>query len=360
LYSVGWVSTIIDERMQSSLRSVVMCSLMSIARAGFVTRSLEFTDPAAVCIDGSPAMYWQRLNPHSSKWLVFFEGGGSCNSHEQCAGRLNLSEYGMVQGYFASSTSIEMDFYNEVGLPFGEFGVLSNNTFLNPYFAEFNVAVVHNCDGGFFNGGATFELTNVTYFLHGKRIRDAAIRSLLNEGMAYATDILFAGASSGGVSVLMNVEDMRSLLPVFVNVAAMVDGGFFPVMPNLNQTFTSHNMQTANPLCFLNPQSDCILPTNAVRFISVPYFIYQSFNDPLSRFFAQVNTSNVSELEAFTSAFIDTLEAVPESYFLTSCEVHSFTVYTNAYWTGMFVDGVLAREASETWHQGLVHNPFES
>ena len=91
---------------------------------------------------------WVRTQPAARKWLVQFEGGGHCTNSSDCYARTVTSEFGKPVGYFGSSTSLDV---NDTSWAVG---ILSTNAFANPEFAAYNVAYVHNCDGGFFLGNA--------------------------------------------------------------------------------------------------------------------------------------------------------------------------------------------------------------
>jgi hypothetical protein len=40
-------------------------------------------------IDGSPALYYGALNTSSTKWVIWIQGGGICQSLSDCQGRAN-------------------------------------------------------------------------------------------------------------------------------------------------------------------------------------------------------------------------------------------------------------------------------
>eukprot|EP00439_Symbiodinium_sp_Y106_P027730 s1919_g3.t1 len=49
-------------------------------------QSLQHVDPLARCVDGSPAIYYWKpsSSSNSSTWIVDLEGGGWCDSKEDC------------------------------------------------------------------------------------------------------------------------------------------------------------------------------------------------------------------------------------------------------------------------------------
>ena len=49
----------------------------------------------ALCNDGTPAIYYLHNNMSSSKWMIYLEGGGGCNSESDCQNRFWKTPYFM-------------------------------------------------------------------------------------------------------------------------------------------------------------------------------------------------------------------------------------------------------------------------
>ena len=91
-------------------------------------RHVVSNDSRAVCNDGSPAIYYLHLQTqfhnnetYSRKWLIFLEGGGGCNSAQDCQRRYQKTPYFMTSKGYPNSTVArtlladpEMADYNKV------------------------------------------------------------------------------------------------------------------------------------------------------------------------------------------------------------------------------------------------------
>ena len=94
----------------------------------------EYVDSfGSVCLDGTPGAYYieKAANP-STKWMVFFEGGGWCYNDKDCANR--------ATGGLGSSSS-----YGPTADRTG--GVASADCDINPAFCDFNFVYLKYCDG---------------------------------------------------------------------------------------------------------------------------------------------------------------------------------------------------------------------
>ena len=63
--------------------------LLGLAHAQLATR-INMTNAVArgaLCLDGSPAGYYWRPGSLTDKFILFFEGGGWCNTELDCFGR---------------------------------------------------------------------------------------------------------------------------------------------------------------------------------------------------------------------------------------------------------------------------------
>ncbi|XP_068312649.1 pectin acetylesterase 8-like [Pyrus communis] len=167
----------------------------------------------AVCLDGSaPGYHFDKgFGAGINNWLVYFEGGGWCNTVATCLDRSNNS--------LGSSTKMEKT------VSFS--GVLSNKQKTNPDFYNWNRIKVRYCDGSSFTGDveAVDPATNLHF--RGARVFRAIMDDLLAKGMKNAQSALLSGCSAGGLASILHCDNFRSLLPVDTKVKCVPDAGYF-------------------------------------------------------------------------------------------------------------------------------------
>ena len=104
------------------------------------------TRRGAVALDGSPAVFYIRPSPiGSSRWMLFFEGGGWCLSAGDCIGR---SATGWGSGRMHMAKLPESAFQSPIGW------ALQGGTAMGAALADFNIVVMRYCDGASFSGEA--------------------------------------------------------------------------------------------------------------------------------------------------------------------------------------------------------------
>ena len=98
-----------------------------------------------MCLDGSPPGYYMGAGSGdgANKWILFLVGGGWCSStiscYEESFGRL---------GSTANET---------LWPPVGQlFGIMANDSAVNPDFYNWNRVLIVYCDGGIFAGDRWF------------------------------------------------------------------------------------------------------------------------------------------------------------------------------------------------------------
>jgi hypothetical protein len=134
----------------STLITVVHCFIMryllvfwlgsSAAAFGSTMDRQNFpaTSPAK-CTDGTPAAYYTQLNASSQNWVIWIEGGGVCESYDDCVGRAK-SSLGS-SNYFAPNH--------------GGSQLISNDPITNPDFASWNHVWIPYCSGDVWLGQTT-------------------------------------------------------------------------------------------------------------------------------------------------------------------------------------------------------------
>ena len=184
--------------------------------------------PDALCADGSPGVFFVRAASepaHQHDWVIYLQGGGSCNSGEQCHDRW-LGRDGNFGANKLSSTFAPPRGMNGGGI--------ENPDPRNP-FAGWNHVFGYYCSSDAWSGQAkakavTTEVDGeaVTYQIHlmGAAIVDATV-DMLRSGVDYldaedqtiampdldeARRVLFAGSSAGGSGVRNNADRLGVLL----------------------------------------------------------------------------------------------------------------------------------------------------
>ncbi|KAM1331740.1 hypothetical protein ACFX2H_043863 [Malus domestica] len=231
----------------------------------------------AVCLDGSaPAYHFDKgFGAGINNWLVHVEGGGWCNTVEDCLDRKS--------NYRGSSTKMEKT------MSFS--GVLGNKPKTNPDFYNWNRIKVRYCDGSSFTGDveAVDPATNLHF--RGARVFRAIIDELLAKGMKNAQNALLSGCSAGGLTSILHCDNFRSLLPVGTKVKCLADAGYFINAKSLSgsehiQGFYSevvalHGSAKNLPASCTSRMSPglCFFPQNVVPQTRTPIFLVNAAYD---------------------------------------------------------------------------------
>ena len=108
--------------------------------------------PQALCLDGSPGMYYlslvHRNSPNKTKWFISYDGGGQCSidvaaDTKNCPFDHCLTRSG---GYLGSS--------KDVPIPANDEPYFAGSARDNLNFHDWNLVRVHYCDGFHFVGNA--------------------------------------------------------------------------------------------------------------------------------------------------------------------------------------------------------------
>ena len=202
----------------------------------------------AVCLDGSPAVYYDRKGRDEgrNKWIVYLQGGAWCSTKGSCLMRLE-THLGSSKYYppIQSNTA----------------GILADNDQTNPYFCKWRVVFVQYCDGASFiaNRSRPMRLNERLVFSRGRQIFASLLEDLLELKLIHAEQIILAGSSSGGLAVLLHMENFRSRISSKVPVFFLVDGAFFFDVPcslngehlmreRLRQMLTFHSVKHTETL----------------------------------------------------------------------------------------------------------------
>ena len=170
---------------------------------------------AGSCLDGSPYGMYQILNASSPNWIIYFDGGGACESPAGCVKRAaNGSRLGSSKKWAPTFVANSL---------------LEKRCELNPR-CSWNMVRLPYCDGSVFSGTQT-KMAPEGYIAAGHFNAAAAIRTLLADTpLAKAEKVLVSGASAGGIGAFLHADYVREL-PQLKHAdvrAAPLCGWFFP------------------------------------------------------------------------------------------------------------------------------------
>ncbi|XP_066935284.1 uncharacterized protein [Clytia hemisphaerica] len=160
----------------------------------------------ALCNDGTPAIYYLHNNMNSSKWMIYLEGGGGCNSESDCRDRFKKTPY------FMSSKSYPKEIRTKTIMSDEEFG-------------DYNKVILVYCSSDLWLGNDLIPTTNLatknktgttkkaTFVFRGAVIFSTILMELLSKGLANATDVMLIGQSAGGIGAINHLDFISSVLP---------------------------------------------------------------------------------------------------------------------------------------------------
>ncbi|KAK1382804.1 Pectin acetylesterase [Heracleum sosnowskyi] len=332
---------------------LVVCNLIILGRGvdlPYVTRLVKLTylhsavRQGAVCLDGSPPAYQfdKGFGDGVNNWLIFLEGGGWCDTTQDCLNRILLNGMGSSTNMFPKNFT----------------GMTSNEQSLNPYFYNWNRVYVRYCDGSSFTGNSVDPEHKLHY--KGAKIFNVVVKDLLAKGMKNASNALLSGCSAGGLAALLNCDRFRSLLSTSTRVKCASDAGYFPHLKDVLGGFSFakyfdkivnlHGSAKNLPKSCtskMKPRSLCFHPQYSLPYVETPFFIINSAYDtyqianilapnitnlPKSWETCRSNTTtclmpdHVETLKEFRLGFLDALPKLGNSsfrgMFISSCLIH--------------------------------------
>ncbi|KVH95111.1 Pectinacetylesterase [Cynara cardunculus var. scolymus] len=308
------------------LLQTLLCVLVFLKIEGTTEVGITIIEGAvangAVCLDGSPPAY--QFDAGSGEglhnWLLHIQGGGWCNSIEDCHTR-TYSLYG-------SSKKMKSSDYNFTG-------ILSNKQDLNPSARVFNVIV----------------------------------DELLGKGMKNASNVLLSGSSAGGLASILHCDKFRAFFPTNTRVKCVSDAGYFAHVKDISgeykfegyydQVVTLHeSSKNLYPECTSKMKpSLCFYPQFAMPYVKTPVFIlhstYDTFQvqniwatpqaDPKGLFakckqdINVCSSDQIQRLKDFRSDFLNALLVVgngsSRGWFVNNCFTHGQCEYQSK-WLG--------------------------
>ncbi len=174
--------------------------------------------PTALCNDGTPAGYFPIAGAATTTtWVLFIDGGYACSSDADCAKRArDLTTSALLPSTMTGA------------------GITATSVSANPHFADANKVIIPYCTSDYSSGdiGPTGGTTNFQF--RGQAVLAAIVSELMQRyGLGgEGQTVLLAGASAGGVSVLVNADRIAAQLPQ-ARVLGLVDAGWLPDVTSL-------------------------------------------------------------------------------------------------------------------------------
>ena len=330
----------------------------------------------AACLDGSPGAYYHLPGngTGANKWYIHHQGGGWCESLDDCLGR--------SRGALGSSTSYPAT----ASLGGGYFDVDPSN---NPQMYNWNHVYMRYCDGGSFSGNneTVQPHKGKTLFWRGKRIREAIAEDLFaNRGLDNATDVIVSGCSAGGLATFLHTDQWCDAVKASSGgkCAGLPDSGFFLDYQDPNVTCSPDSAFAASDLlgntvagdyhCGLkwtytiqnataginqdcvkahteaNTEWQCMFAEHSSEHIRAPLFAMQSQYDAWQTSFVEPWQTHPQILGNNITSRIQSMlmkNNNESGAFLDSCWRHC------GEWNSIRIDGDLVSAAIQKWYDGI-------
>ena len=208
----------------------------------------DFVAAGAVCLDGSPGGgYIRKGDP--KKWIIFHQGGGWCGSDADCAQRANCSHNtpGCIMGGSCcalGSSTVWGPTYTDA--------YEASQIFADPAFQDYTAVYAMYCDGGSWTGNAESPVVvnGKKVWYRGRRLLDALLDYMLDQGLKTATELMFGGCSAGGLTCYLHADYVASRMPKGVQTRAICDAMFSANVPHYDGAVGfPANMQWGYTVC---------------------------------------------------------------------------------------------------------------
>lgn len=326
--------------------------------------------PKALCLDGSASRYYIRSGSGNgvSKFLIFFEGGGFCSDNAACLSRALDPKPTWAPNHLGSTKNDDdtADFGDlSDGSPF-----FSLSPEESPLLHDWNHIFVRYCDGGYVSGlredpiEVVRDLTPQTIYYRGQYITEAVISDLsMKSGFGSATDVVFAGCSSGGIRTFSHLDALKAMAPASARVTGFPDSGFYldlPIFTPLKHFVVATEGQNAtallNKACVAdNPDAKerCLIAAVSATYIETPIFAWESRYDTdhrgceMTAECAQSGDCIRAYGQNLTAEIHRTLGAdQSKGFFIDSCSRHCSSAPTDD------ASGKLPTQAFAEWYSG--------
>ena len=190
--------------------------LLSVADGWYRKRVDAWETENARCNDGSPYAYYFRKGSGDGvdRWLIYFKGGGSCSSEEECAMRW-LTQNNLMTG-------LNDQFYPTRGDEGRDQGMYALEEPTNP-FRSWNMVHLHYCSSDSFGGTLSPPDGPLGLWFRGQAVVLSTIRELLAgfdtsdlplelPPMSDAELVVVSGASAGATAARAHMDRIASLI----------------------------------------------------------------------------------------------------------------------------------------------------
>ena len=224
-------ATILSGAAAAKAPSPAADEVPSAAAAGGPWTLVLLADPTAVCLDGSPAAMFLRAGAgeNASSFIIFFEGGGWCESEADCLAR-SATPLGSSKSYAPTTSWSQRD-------------VLDVDCATNPRFCNWSSAYLPYCDGASRAGAVDGPVAVEGGTLHfaGARVLNATLAALLSPApggaalpgfpsLARAATVLVTGSSAGGLATYLHADTIADAVAAAAPAATVLaapEVGFF-------------------------------------------------------------------------------------------------------------------------------------
>lgn len=281
---------------RSSTLAALVAALLLLAKptAGSLpahSKMVKLPAPA-VCIDGSPAVYYISEGSNATAWLFHHEGGGWCQTLDECAERAK-GRLGSSNGYPVAKDLRSVDPPPTTGVATGKLGSnhFDRDCSTNPLFCNWNFVYMPYCDGQSFAGDATGSYNGAQLHFRGKAIREAVVWSLrATAGLTDATHSVITGCSAGGAATFFHVDWFAAQLPSAMT-RGMPDSGVFLDGNYARDGKQNYGARMSNlykmanasaglpPACITAKGEKCLFAEHVIPFLKTPLFAINSEYD---------------------------------------------------------------------------------
>jgi len=371
--------------------SILSCLFITVFNTGYSYPIINgtgiflrsYVGNGAVCLDGTPGLYYINVGPNAHKFLLYFQGGGWCSGFTRGTGR-GFDDCFSRRGNSLGSTKYDNDTLN-LGDTFG----MQRNKTINPTMFDWSYVYIRYCDGGSFTGNVWDPIpmnnSNDEYiYFRGKRILDAVIDSLINNyGLLNATDIVISGGSAGGLAAILHTNYIANIVYQRSNnndikIVSLPNVGYFieyngfnssnPTNYSVGMEWIYVNMNSSLSIndnkCESLLDMECIFAQNIAGDNIVPTFIFNSQYDRWQTNNILGDSSNdtlISEYGYnFTQILLNNyLNKNPDvgyiyGAYIDPCHYHDGD--TSNYWYGIQINGTNGAQAFDIFYNNFGKN----
>jgi len=271
---------------------ILLLSLLCISRSSIPLTLLDDTSIGR-CLDGSFGGYYYDKysdNSNSNKWVLYLEGGSSCDTEELCYSKVNSS---LGSSNYFPNTSSPSNWY---------IGTTSCTN--SPNICTWNHVDIPYCSQDLRSGQRTTpsEETWGLYFSGHLLFEDVLNDLDLKHNLSEATEIIIQGVSAGGIGSWMHADYIQERYPSAKVTLLSICGFYFYAtfyeganhtlatnmsdfresgienIYNLYNAFVDESCKDAYENAGQNP-SACMLANNSYPYVSVDSYIVQSETD---------------------------------------------------------------------------------